>query len=71
MLHKPAGVLTATPGQPAPRRCSISCRLRSGGRGLFPAGRLDKDTTGLLILTDDGGYAHRMLAPKSHVIKLL
>ena len=39
-------------------------------RGLFPAGRLDKDTEGLLILTDDGDLAHRMLAPKSHVYKL-
>ena len=39
-------------------------------RGLFPAGRLDKDTEGLLILTDDGDLAHRMLAPKSHVSKL-
>ena len=41
-----------------------------GRRGLFPAGRLDKDTTGLLLLTDDGDLAHRMLAPKSHVYKL-
>ena len=38
-------------------------------RDLFPAGRLDKDTTGLLVLTNDGEYAHRMLAPKSHVWK--
>ena len=37
---------------------------------MFPAGRLDKDTRGLLILTDDGDFAHRMLAPKSHVWKL-
>jgi len=39
-------------------------------RGLFPAGRLDKDTTGLLILTDDGDFAHRMLSPKKGVDKL-
>ena len=39
-------------------------------RGMFPAGRLDRDTTGLLILTDDGLLAHRMLAPRSHVPKV-
>ena len=36
---------------------------------MFPAGRLDKDTTGLMILTDDGGLAHEILAPKKHVPK--
>ena len=38
-------------------------------RGLFPAGRLDKDTTGFLLITDDGELAHRMLSPKKHVYK--
>lgn len=38
-------------------------------KGLFPAGRLDVDSTGLVLLTDDGDLAHRMLAPKSHVPK--
>lgn len=38
-------------------------------RGLFPAGRLDKDTVGLLILTNDGASAHRWLSPKRHVEK--
>ncbi len=33
-------------------------------RGLFPAGRLDRDTEGLLIITDDGDFAHKMLSPK-------
>ena len=37
--------------------------------GLFPAGRLDKDTTGLMIITDDGDFAHRILAPRKHVPK--
>lgn len=37
--------------------------------GLFPAGRLDKDTTGLMIITDDGDFAHRILSPKKHVPK--
>ena len=39
-------------------------------RGLFPVGRLDKDTTGLLLLTDDGDLAHRLLSPKKHVDKV-
>jgi 16S rRNA pseudouridine516 synthase len=39
------------------------------GRGLFPAGRLDKDTVGLLLLTNDGTFAHNMLSPKKHVPK--
>ena len=39
-------------------------------RGLFPVGRPDKDTTGLLLLTDDGTFAHKVISPKSHVSKL-
>ena len=38
-------------------------------RNLFPAGRLDKDTTGLMIITDDGVFAHDILSPKKHVSK--
>ena len=38
-------------------------------RDLFPAGRLDKDTTGMMIITDDGGFAHDILSPKKHVKK--
>lgn len=68
LLHKPAGVLTATRDSRAQTVLDLlPPDMRR--RGLFPAGRLDKDTTGLLILTDDGDYAHRMLAPKSHVMK--
>ncbi len=69
MMNKPKGVLSATED----RRCQTVLDLLPPvfhRRGLFPAGRLDKDTTGLLILTDDGDFAHRMLAPKSHVYKL-
>ena len=40
------------------------------GRELFPAGRLDKDTTGLMILTDDGVLAHNILSPRKHVQKV-
>lgn len=69
MLHKPSGVLTATRDSRAETVLDLlPPELRR--RGLFPAGRLDRDTTGLLILTDDGDFAHRMLAPKSHVWKL-
>ena len=38
-------------------------------RGLFPAGRLDKDTTGFVLITDDGEFAHRILSPKNHIDK--
>ena len=38
--------------------------------GLFPVGRLDKDTTGLLLVTDDGDYVHRVITPKKHVPKV-
>ena len=69
MMNKPAGVLCATEDS---RQETVLDLLppELARRGLFPAGRLDKDTTGLLILTDDGDFAHRMLAPKSHVYKL-
>ena len=69
MLHKPAGVLSATedPRQPTVLDL-LSPELRR--RGLFPVGRLDRDTTGLLLLTDDGPLAHRLLSPKKHVNKV-
>ena len=69
MLNKPQGVLSASRDPHAPTVIDLLPeKLRR--RGLFPAGRLDKDTEGLLIITDDGDLAHRMLAPKSHVYKL-
>ena len=69
MMNKPSGVLSATRD---PRAETVVDLLPPKWRrkGIFPAGRLDKDTRGLLILTDDGDFAHRMLAPKSHVWKL-
>lgn len=68
MLNKPAGVVSATEDS---REKTVLDLLPPQYRrsGIFPAGRLDKDTTGLLILTDDGDYAHRMLSPKKHVDK--
>lgn len=68
MMYKPKGVVSATEDK-AERTVLDLLPPELGRRGLFPAGRLDKDTTGLLILTDDGDYAHRMLAPKKHVDK--
>lgn len=69
MLHKSAGVLTATRD---PRKPTVLDTMPEEWRrrGLFPVGRLDKDTTGLLLLTDDGAFAHRVISPKSHVSKL-
>ena len=69
MLHKPAGLLSATEDSRQPTVLDLlPPELKK--RGLFPVGRLDKDTTGLLLLTDDGGLAHRLLSPKSHVDKV-
>lgn len=68
MMNKPAGVLSATEDRRAKTVLDLLPEeLRR--RGLFPAGRLDKDTTGLLLITDDGDLAHRMLSPKKHVYK--
>lgn len=68
MMNKPSGVVSATEDRVEKTVLDLlPPELRR--KGLFPAGRLDKDTTGLLILTDDGDYAHRMLSPKKHVKK--
>lgn len=69
MMNKPQGVLSAARDS---RMKTVVDLLEPAlfRKGLFPAGRLDRDTEGLLILTDDGEFAHRMLAPKSHVFKL-
>lgn len=68
MLHKPAGLVSATedPRQPTVLELLPDHLKRVG---LFPAGRLDKDTEGLLLLTNDGPMAHRLLAPRRHVDK--
>ena len=69
MLHKPAGVLTASRDA---RRPTVLDAMPEPWkrRGLFPVGRLDRDTTGLLLLTDDGAFAHRVISPRSGVSKL-
>lgn len=69
MLNKPAGYLSATEdGRGLTVLDLLPQELRR--QGLFPVGRLDKDTEGLLLLTDDGDLAHRLLSPKKHVDKV-
>ena len=68
MLHKPAGVVSATEDNREKTMLDL-VRPEDRKNGLFPVGRLDKDTEGLLLLTDDGELAHRLLSPKKHVDK--
>ena len=69
MLNKPQGVVSATTDRDCPTVLDL-VPPELFRPGLFPAGRLDKDTTGFVLITDDGDFAHRMLAPKSHVPKV-
>ena len=68
MMDKPAGVLSVTEDR---RQQTVLDLLPAELRrlGLFPVGRLDKDTSGLLLLTNDGDFAHRVISPKSGVEK--
>ena len=68
MLNKPAGVVSATEDKLSPTVLGL---LTAEDRrdDIFPAGRLDKDTEGFLLLTNDGELAHRLLSPKLHVDK--
>ena len=69
MLHKPKGYVSATEDKNQQTVLElVPAELK--GRDIFPAGRLDKDTTGLMILTDDGVLAHNILSPKKHVQKI-
>ena len=68
MLYKPSGILSAT--EDASQQTVLDLfppELRR--QGLFPIGRLDKDTTGLLLLTNDGAMAHNILSPRKHIPK--
>lgn len=68
MLHKPQGVVSATEDRVEKTVLDLlPAELQN--IGLFPVGRLDKDTVGLLILTNDGALSHRLLSPKHHVEK--
>ena len=68
MLHKPAVVISATKDD---RDKTVLDLITDKKRNdLFPVGRLDKDTEGLLLITNDGELAHRLLSPKKHVDKV-
>ncbi len=69
MLNKPKGVVSATSDAALPTVLDLVPKeLRRSG--LFPAGRLDKDTEGFVLITNDGDFAHRILSPRSHVPKV-
>ncbi len=67
MLHKPAGVVTATEDN---LHRTVMDLLETARKDLFPVGRLDIDTEGLLLITNDGELAHQLLSPKKHVDKV-
>lgn len=67
MLNKPAGVISATEDRSS--QTVVDLIKEKKRKDLFPVGRLDKDTEGLLLITNDGELAHRLLSPKKHVDK--
>ena len=67
MLNKPAGVITAT--EDKKQTTVIDLIKDKKRRDLFPVGRLDRDTEGLLLFTTDGELTHRLISPKSHISK--
>lgn len=66
LLHKPSGCVSATEDT---MNQTVMEYVPSNRKGLFPVGRLDKDTEGLLLITNDGALAHDLLSPKKHVDK--
>ncbi len=66
MLNKPQGVISST--EEGPTKTVLDC-LDEPYQNLFPVGRLDKDTEGLLLITNDGALAHHLLSPRHHVDK--
>lgn len=68
MLNKPKGVLSASEDK---NRQTVVDLVPSelSRQGLFPVGRLDKDTTGLILITDDGDFAHQVISPKKNIFK--
>ena len=68
MMNKPDGVLSATYDPKDPIILDLIEDVPT--RGLFPVGRLDKDSEGLLLITNDGKLAHELLSPKKHVDKV-
>lgn len=68
MLNKPQGVISASNDKT--QKTVVDLVPKELFReGLFPAGRLDGDTTGFVLITDDGDFAHRILSPKNHIMK--
>ena len=67
MLNKPRGVVSAT--EDGLNKTVLDILKNEKARGLFPVGRLDKDTEGLLVITNNGGLSHRLLTPNKHVSK--
>lgn len=68
MLNKPAGVVSAT--QDRNDKTVLDLIAPDIRKDMFPVGRLDKDTTGLLLLTNDGDLSHNLLSPRKHVDKV-
>lgn len=69
MMHKPAGVLTAAEDRNSKTVMDLLPPVYHS-LGCMPVGRLDKDTTGLIVFTTDGDLAHRLIAPRHHVDKV-
>jgi len=68
LLNKPKGYISSTEKSPEKTVLDLVPE-KYKNRNLFPAGRLDKDTTGLMLITDDGEFAHNILSPRKHVKK--
>ncbi|MBQ7740312.1 MAG: rRNA pseudouridine synthase [Eubacterium sp.] len=68
MMNKPKGVICASDGKGDKTVIDLLPEDMKR-KGLFPAGRLDKDTTGFVLITDDGEFAHNILSPKKHIEK--
>lgn len=68
LMNKPAGIISAS--DDTRQKTVVDLISDRGRRNLFPVGRLDKDTTGLLLITDDGALAHSLLSPRHHVFKI-
>lgn len=68
MMNKPQGVISASDSESDETVVDL-VPDELFRKGLFPAGRLDKDTTGFVLITDDGDFAHKILSPKNHIFK--
>lgn len=70
MMNKPKGVISSSDGHKTGEKTVVDILPPEMKRkNLFPAGRLDKDTTGFVLITDDGEFAHDILSPKNHIPK--